>query len=322
MSLITPNIESQLGYANPVYPTYFADPFVLRVGDEWFAFGTGAMPESNPEGGQFQVLWSNNLVDWKPLGPALVPPAEFKGHAFWAPEVAFHRGQYYMYYSVGVGDKDHQIRVASSSKPAGPYLDEGRLTPEDCPFAIDPCPYKHTDGRWFLFYATDLVEGERPGTVLMVDELTTMTELAGTPTLVARATEKWQRFEKDRPIYKGIHDWHTLEGPSAHFKNGQIFCLYSGGNWQNDTYGVDYVSAPHPTGPWVNTSQPEPRTLKTRPGLVLGPGHNSVTSGPGETGDFIVYHAWDRGRTARLMRIDPIIWGEEGPTCLGPTLKD
>ena len=156
----------------------------------------------------------------------------------------------------------------------------------------------------------------------MVDELTSMTELAGSPTLVTRATQNWQRFEKDRPIYEGIHDWHTLEGPSAHFRNGQIFCLYSGGNWQNDTYGVDYVSAPHPRGPWVNTSQPEPRTLKTRPGLVLGPGHNSVTSGPGETGDFIVYHAWDRGRTARLMRIDPIIWGEEGPTCLGPTLKD
>lgn len=320
MSLITPPIESQLGYANPVYPTYFADPFALRVGDEWFAFGTGAMPELNSDGGQFQVLWSNNLVDWKPLGPALFSPAEFQGHAFWAPEVAFSNGLYYMYYSVGIGDKGHQIRVATSASPAGPYLDAGRLTPEDCPFAIDPCPYQHTDGRWYLFYAADLVEGERPGTVLMVDELTSMTVLAGTPILVAKATEDWQRFEQDRPIYNGIHDWHTLEGPSVHFRNGRIYCLYSGGNWQNDTYGVDYVSAPHPTGPWENTSSNEPRTLRTRPGSILGPGHNSVTSGPKETGDYIVYHAWDKDRTARLMRIDPIVWGEDGPICLGPTL--
>lgn len=322
MSLSVPPIESQLGYANPVYPTYFADPFALRVGDEWFAFGTGAMPDQNPSGGQFQVLWSNNLVDWKPLGPALFPPDEFKGHAFWAPEVAFSEGVYYMYYSVGVGDKGHQIRVAESTNPAGPYLDSGRLTSPDCPFAIDPCPYRHTDGRWYLFYASDLVEGTRPGTVLMVDELSSMTELAGSPTLVARATEDWQRFEKDRPIYEGIHDWHTLEGPSVHFRNGKIWCLYSGGNWQNDTYGVDFVSADHPRGPWENKSLPEPRTLKTRPGLVLGPGHNSVTSGPENSGDFIVYHAWDKHKTARLMRIDPVVWGEDGPICLGPTLGD
>ena len=28
-------------YTNPVWPGYFADPFVLRVGKEYFAYGTG-----------------------------------------------------------------------------------------------------------------------------------------------------------------------------------------------------------------------------------------------------------------------------------------
>ncbi len=320
MNLSASSIKSQLSYANPVYPAYFADPFVLRVGDEWFAFGTGAAYDSTQAEGEFLVLKSSNLTQWSPLGPALFPPPEFKGHTFWAPEVAFCDGLYYMYYSVGIGDKGHQIRVATSASPAGPYHDAGRLTPKDLPFAIDPCPYRHIDGRWHLFYAADLVEGDRPGTVLFVDELVSMTQLAGSPTLVAKPGRDWQRFEKDRSIYGGVYDWHTLEGPSVHYRNGRIFCMYSGGNWQNDSYGVDFVSAPHPAGPWENTASHEPRTLKTLSGSILGPGHNSITSGPGDTGDFIVYHAWDKDRTARLMRIDPLQWSSEGPHCLGPTL--
>lgn len=309
---------SPLTYANPVYLGAFADPFVLKHNDVWHAFGTGPCGPGSAWG-EFPTLRSEDFVHWSPGPPALKRPPEFEGAAFWAPEVAFGDGLFYMYYSVGQGDKGHQLRVAVSEAPEGPYQDHGRLTPDTCPFAIDACPYQHPDGSWWLFYAADLVEGERPGTVLYVDRLEAMTHLAGEPVLVARATQDWQRYERNRTIYGQFLDWHTLEGPSAHFRNGRIWCLYSGGNWQNESYGVDFVSAQHPLGPWQNDSPGHARTLRTQAGSVLGPGHNSVCKGPDGSTDYIVYHAWNLERTHRQMRVDPLTWTDSGPQCLGPS---
>ena len=39
-----------LRYQNPVWPGYFADPFVLRHGDEYFAYGTAETLERNSRG--------------------------------------------------------------------------------------------------------------------------------------------------------------------------------------------------------------------------------------------------------------------------------
>ncbi len=308
--------KSGLKYANPVYPRNFADPFVFRHGGGYFAVGTG---DAHPSGA-FQMLSSPNLVDWTPLGPGLHRPAEFVEGTFWAPEISHFDGGFFMYYSVGIGDTGHHLRLAFSEVPEGPYEDCGRLSAESIAFAIDPHVYVHVEGTHYLFYASDVLEGDRPGTCLFVDQLLEPDRLAGHPVLVAHATADWQRFEAGRSIYGGVYDWHTLEGPCAVWRDGKVYVLYSGGNWQNDTYGVDFVVAEHPMGPYRNETRDQPRTLRTVPGKVLGPGHNSVTMGPDGETMYIVYHAWDAGRTGRLMRIDPLLWTEAGPVADGPSI--
>ena len=54
-------------------------------------------------------------------------------------------GRYWMYYSRGVGDTGHQLRVASSASPTGPFEDVGDVLTPDLPFAIDPSPYRDRD---------------------------------------------------------------------------------------------------------------------------------------------------------------------------------
>jgi len=39
------------------------------------------------------------------------------GTHFWAPEVAYAEGKFFLYYSVGHDDKNHQLRVAISDSP-------------------------------------------------------------------------------------------------------------------------------------------------------------------------------------------------------------
>jgi hypothetical protein len=59
--------------------------------------------------------------------------------------------------------------------------------------------------------------------------------------------------------------------------------------------------------------------LKTVPGRVIGPGHHSIVEGPDGASDWMVYHAWDPAMRARRMCIDPLLWEDNGPRCVGPT---
>lgn len=304
-------------YRNPVYPGYFADPFVVRTGlpsgPAYAAFGTGRLVDGRP----FEVLVSDDLVTWQSHGGALEPLPPNAGTDYWAPEVAAADGRWWLYYSVGHGDAGHTLRVAVADGPLGPYADTGvDLTPSER-FAIDPSPFRDEDGTWYLFYARDELDVERPGTMLAVDVLEDMTTLRGSPRSVLRASGDWQVYQRGRAIYGATYDWHTLEGPAVVKRGRRYYCLYSGGSWQTETYAVSYAVADSPLGPWTEPAG-DTRLLQTVPGQVLGPGHNSVVTAP-DGSDVVVYHAWDPERTARRMCVDPLVWTEDGPQVLGPT---
>jgi beta-xylosidase len=311
-------------YCNPVHDGYFADPFVWRHEDEYWALGTGAATSPGTgEAGVFEVLRSKDFVTWQPAGRAMPTPPAAIGDTFWAPEVAFRDGLFYLYYSVGHGDRHHQLRVATSPTPGGPYRDVGLslIDPAACPFAIDPHPFRDDDGRWYLFYARDFLDearGVRPGTALVVQELQTMTRL-GEGAVVLRAHHDWQRFLRDRPMYGASYDWHTLEGPAVCKRDGKYYCFYSGGRWETSSYGVDYAVADRIFGPYRDEAAAGPRVLRSAPAHALGPGHNSLVLGPDGVTTFLAYHAWDRDYRARRMCLDPLVWGPDGPRCHGPT---
>ena len=304
-------------YTNPVYPSYFADPFVLKHQTEYYAFGTGNAALSN--GRVVEVLHSRDLVTWRSLGGALEPLASKVPLSYWAPEVAFHNGTFYMYYSAGVGDKGHQIRVATSTSPGGPFQDTGRILTPNEPFAIDAHPFQD-DGQWYLYYAKDFLEGDRVGTALVVDKMIDMMTLAGEPRTALRASADWQIFQKNRAMYGDTYDWHTLEGPFIRKRDGRYYLFYSGGAWEEPNYGVAYAVASTPLGPFVEPPADGPTVLRSVPGKVIGPGHNSIVQGPdGE--DYLVYHAWDPHKQARRMCFDRLDWTGEKPITHAPSYE-
>jgi beta-xylosidase len=314
-------MEASLTRPDPVLQDYFADPFVWEFHGQYFAVGTGEREAAgNPSELVFPLLRSSDFSRWERAGRALLRPDHSLGTHFWAPEVACHDGRFYLYYSVGFADSKHQLRVATSDTPMGPFqdVDHPLLDPGKCSFAIDAHPFRDDDGQWYLFYARDFLDehgGARPGTALMGARLRSMTELENEGQVILRAKHDWQRFEANRSIYGGRYDWHTLEGPFVRKQSGQYYCFYSGGRWENESYGVDYAVAPHVLGIYSNPgSASGPRVLHTLPGELIGPGHNSIVRGP-DGQDWLVYHAWDRGMTARRMFTDRLIWTAEGPRC-------
>jgi GH43 family beta-xylosidase len=314
-------------HINPVFQDYFADPYIWRADGEYFAIGTGrAEADGEVRERIFPMLRSKDFYEWEVADNALLPPGPELGNTFWAPEVVWNEGQFWLYYSVGFDDKNHQLRVAVSRSPGGPYRDMGvaLLDPKHCTFAIDAHAFRDDDGQWYLFYARDFLDGEngsRPGTALKVARMKSMTELEGEGVVVARARHDWQRFQAQRLMYDQVWDWHTLEGPFVRKHGGRYYCFYSGGRWENETYGVDYLVADRVLGPYMDTNDGSgPRVLKTVPRLVLGPGHNSIVTGPDGTTDFLVYHAWDPAMSARRLFIDQLLWTADGPRCDGPRI--
>jgi beta-xylosidase len=116
-------------YTNPVWPGYFADPFILRWKDAYFAYGTceGTKARTPDEASAFGILLSEDLVHWHEVGPALAVPSHALTNAFWAPEVAALESQFLLYYSPAPEGRDelHRIRVATAPDPRGPFVDTG-----------------------------------------------------------------------------------------------------------------------------------------------------------------------------------------------------
>jgi len=322
-------------YSNPVHPEYFADPFVLRHNGEYFAFGTA--PRCDPDERAFPVLHSKDLATWTYVGGALdlLPecqdvPLHERRH-YWAPEVVERDGSFYLFYSCStdrcVEDGQYvasqRLRLATSQHPQGPYQDVGALFAED-EFCIDPHPFRDpVDGQWYLFFARNLTDSAgRPGTALWVTHLGDDMRPIGTPSLVLRASADWHVYHRNGLAFGQMWDaWHTLEGPHIIVKDGLYYCLYSGGAWTGDGYGVGYGVASHPLGPWTDEWAADGASFLHGSETMLGPGHNSVVIGPDGHTPFVVYHAWDPDLTARRMCIDPLVWTEDGrPRCDGPTL--
>lgn len=272
-----------------------ADPAAVRTADGWYVYGTAGTDDDLELG----VSFSPDLVHWTEVRGVLVPP-EGLGDAYWAPEVCERDGSWWMYYSVGRGHAGHSLRVARADGPAGPFHDQGvDLTPRER-FAIDASPWQHTDGSWWLFFAHDVLDHERPGTHLAVAELPTPTTLGPVRPVLAPWAD-WQIYERDRSMYGRHWDWHTLEGPHLLERDGLLVMTFSGGSFQGPGYRVAWAYAEQPAGPWTRAEEGADVLLSTDHELI-GPGHNSVTT-DAQGNDVIVFHAWDRDRTARRLHL-------------------
>ena len=293
--------ESKATFTNPVYPRSFPDPFVLKHRGEYYAYCTGFAPD----GRVFGVLRSSDLVHWEESQGAMEPLPQSHPH-YWAPEVTYHEGIFYLYYSVG-NETLMEIRVATSDRPDGNFVDSGqRLTTEE--FAIDPHVTIDRDGSWFLFYATDFLMHSHIGTGTVVDRLASPFNLEGRPRPVTRARYDWQVYDPARKEKGGVR-WHTVEGPFVLERKGLYYQMFSGGNWQNDTYGVSFAVSDtlDRDEEWVQYSDGATTLpiLRTIPGRITGPGHNSVVRGPNNRELYCVYHRWDQeGRVLSIDRMD------------------
>jgi GH43 family beta-xylosidase len=308
-------------YRNPIIgdpsdvPKEVPDPFVLKYCGEYWLYCSG-----DP----IDCWHSEDLVHWNRVGPVFsTNPKGWDQADLWAPEVVYDNGTFYMYYCATtkssdwrVGEADRRIGVATASQPQGPFVDVGHPLTQawgiDADVLLDP-----TSGLRYLFYS-HLDEPQWPGAGIDADRLLDPAKVANQPWRVTHGSEAWE--DKDADPYNGSLRY-TNEGPTALYRNGKYYVMYSGGSWDLPTYALAYAMANKPTATDWRKFPPILRTTH----LVDGPGHNCVVKAPNNFDDICIYHArtvpfvdpWNR-----LPFADRLYWNGDRMYMDQPSLGD
>jgi beta-xylosidase len=284
-----------------VYDGNFADPQIIAVGNEYYAFAT------NGPLGNVQTLTSHDLVSWEVVGDALpsLPGWTVPGRV-WAPEVAVHAAdRYVMYYTSRAADRQ-AVGVAVASTPTGPYVDKSMnplISQVDEGGSIDASPFQDSTGRRWLYWKND-------GNAIGVDTWIYVSELSADGLTL---TGPMHRMIKQDLPWEG----NLVEAPYMVERNGKFHLFYSGNAFDQATYAVGHALCESPIGPCVKTGDP----ILSSSSDASGPGHNMVL------GDWFVYHAWDpaqvgtdpKGRTMWLSRLT---WEGDTPVVQPPVAEN
>jgi hypothetical protein len=259
------------------YPFDFPDPFVLTVGNEYFAFAT------NSAAGNIQIIRSSDLTNWTTVGDALPHlPAWAEADATWGPSVLQRGDTWVLYYSAVYAPTGEQcISDAVASQPQGPYVDSS-TSPLECQTALggsmDPSPFVAPDGTPYLTWKSQGANGL--AATLWSEQLTP----AGTA-LVAGAPS---------PLLAPSQSWEggVVEGPDMVVSGGQYLLFYSANIWETARYAIGVTNCSGPLGPC--TASAGSPLLASQAGFS-GPGGPSVlTDGQGRL--WLAFHAWLPGK--------------------------
>jgi arabinan endo-1,5-alpha-L-arabinosidase len=280
----------------------FADPTVIRVGDQYYAYGT--QTESDDGYVNIQVARSPDLKTWTYLGEGLPnkPAWGASNQSYWAPHVVEKDGVFYLYYSAVPDDPtdgENCLAVATSEAPEGPFTDAGE--PVYCSYEIDPMVFNDpVSGRWFMYWgsAGDIAVQEMDPDMLHLSSDPKTTLLLG-----------WNAPKDERRPYE-----HGIEGPFVIFNDGWYYLFYSGDRCCEypPRYALMVARSRAPDGPFTRIGDAQKRadsSILADDERWKGPGHCSVVSDPAGL-TYVAFHAIDErkrslpsGYVRRVMHI-------------------
>jgi beta-xylosidase len=307
-ALSTPSCTSQqpvpptpppLEVTNPVLPGDFADPSVIRVGEDYWAAATSS--EWAPH---FPLLHSKDLLNWEQVGPIFQTAPAWSDGNYWAPELAVDKGRYFVFYTARKRAGPLCVAVATASQPAGPYTDHGPLVCQELG-SIDGALIRDENDTLYLVWKEDGNSRGLP-TPLWAQPLSEDgTRLIG---------ERTQILMNDTP-WEG----QLIEGPHLIKRNGWFYLFYAGSGCcgLQCNYGVGVARSRKLLEGWEKN--PINPIMKANESWKC-PGHGSVvTDTLGR--DYFMYHAYSTASSVYVGRqglLDPIQWGADGwPTING-----
>ncbi|NLV73272.1 MAG: family 43 glycosylhydrolase [Chloroflexi bacterium] len=307
-------------YTNPVSnisdgnrPIHLGDPFVMRHEGIYYLYGTTDELEG------FRYYTSRDLVHWEQHGWVWrKSPYSWAESRFWAPEVKFYRGRFYLTYSGKLrASKPARMLmgIAVADSPTGPFHDY-RAPWFDLGYnTIDSHLLIDDDMTPYLYFSQNgHQDGYDFGRIFGARLTNDLAKLDGEPKLLLNASQPWEHA-----------NWQynrTNEGPFVIKHGGVYYMMYSGNSTFEAHYGIGYATARRPLNKWTKNRANPIATSNPELG-VSSPGHNSVVESPDGSELFCVYHTHaDPTRMGgdRVVNIDRLTIDGQGRLRMqGPT---
>ncbi|MBQ2881309.1 MAG: glycoside hydrolase family 43 protein [Clostridia bacterium] len=258
-------VEADSYYMNPVHEG-LADPDILYYDGTYYLYGTN--------GPGYRVYTSPDMVNWEFSGFCMETGAWGIPDAYWAPDVEYYNGKFYMVCTV-----DRNLGLAVADSPLGPFEPIGELLLGFITF--DGHIFIDDDGQAYLYYDSKY-DGRQYGIYGAKIDLETATIDFSTETLCVFSEEVWESYGSNG----GIGGNKVTEGPFILKHNGLYYLTYSGGAYDYYKYAVGYAVSESPLGTFEKY---EGNPIHIGNATIHGTGHHSFVETPG--GElFIVYH--------------------------------
>lgn len=302
------------------------DPVMAKEGNTFYLFSTGPGITFYSSPDMLRWTQEGRVFKGEPAWARRAAPT-FNDH-IWAPDIAFHGGRYYLYYSVsGFGKNTSGIGVTTNATldPRAPnyrWEDQGMLLQSvpgrDNWNAIDPNIIDDEQGNaWMSF-------GSFWSGIKLVKLDASRTRLA--------EPQQWHSLaQRERP--SGTPDDMAgpaeIEGPHILKKGGYYYLFVSWGlccKKQDSTYHVAVGRAKAVTGPYLDR---EGKDMNRGGGTVVlrgnarwkGVGHNSAYSIDGK--DLMVLHAYETADAyLQKLKILDMQWDKDGWPLVDPAGLD
>jgi beta-xylosidase len=292
-SVLSASAQPRATYANPVMAGDYPDPSIVRVGNDYWATAT-----TSHWAPLFPILHSRDLVNWQIVSAALAQRPAWSDGNYWAPEISFYRGRYYIYYTGHKKDGSLCVAVMTAAKATGPYADHGPLICQEAG-SIDAMAVTDEKGERYLVWKEDGNSRNQPTPIWAQKLSSEGTKLVGEKQELIRNTAAWES--------------NLVEGPFILRHDGYFYMFYSGnaccGRGCNYAMGVARSHAL--LGPWEKN--PENPILKGNDAWKC-PGHGSIVS-DARGRDYLLYHAYhpkDFVYAGRQALLDEVKWGVGG----------
>ena len=267
--IVSGNSQKTNYFNNPVIAGDVADPTIIRIGNTYYAAGTSS--EWAP---YYPMFKSTDLVNWTQTGHIFNKQPEWTKSSFWAPELFYHKGKTFAYYTARrKSDGVSYVGVASTDNPEKEFTDHGLLV-EFGTEAIDAFVFED-EGQLYISwkaYGLDNRPIEIVGSKLSNDGL----RLEG---------EHFTMLKDDERI--------GMEG-QYHFKRGDYYYIvYSphGCCGPNSDYDVYVARSKNLKGPYEKY---ENNPILRGGGDFMSSGHGTITDTP-DGRMFYMCHAYFSG---------------------------
>lgn len=282
------------------------DPWIITHGNDYyycFAYNNGVA-----------VTKLSSIHKVAKRGAQIVyqaPAGTSYSYDYWAPELHYIRGEWYIYVAADNGDNaNHRMYVlkGTSQDPRDPFVMIGQITSPDDKWAIDGTVLQLGGELYFIWSGW---EGDVDGAQhIYIAHMSDPCTIDSERVLLSSPTYSWETFE-----------WPDVnEGPTALVHGDDVFIVYSASGSWSDYYclGMLTLTGDDPLNPdhWEKSAEP---VFEKKDGLAYGPGHCSfATAHDGSI--WMIYHANQTsgsGWNGRSVWISPVLFDENGTPDFG-----